>query len=78
MAFEIKESRKVDGELMEVSFDRKKCHYKSLKMVEVPLSDEGVWSGWKANKREAENKERERLARLKDASALKRRTGRLN
>jgi hypothetical protein len=60
---------------MKVPFDRKKGHYKSLQMVQALLSSDKVWSKWKADSKEAERKEMERLARLKAASILSRKTG---
>lgn len=73
MAFEIKDARKAEGDLMKVAFDKKKGHYKSLEMVQALLSSDEVWSKWKADKREAEKKETERLARLKAARIMSRR-----
>lgn len=68
MAFEIKDARKAEGDLMKMPFDKRKGHYKSLEIVEALLSDEETWSQWKTDKKEAANKERERLMRIKAVS----------
>jgi hypothetical protein len=75
MAFEIKAGRKAEGDLMKVPFDRKKGHYKALQMVQALLSSDEVWSKWKVDSREAERKEMEKLARLKAARILSKKTG---
>jgi hypothetical protein len=59
MAFEIKDVRKKEGDLMKIPFDRKKDHFKSLEMVQALLSSDKVWSKWKTDRREEEKKETE-------------------
>ena len=51
MAFEIKDARKAEGDLMKIRSDKEKGHFKSFEKVEAPLSDEEVWLQWIADKR---------------------------
>lgn len=58
MAFEIKDARKAEGDLMKIRIDRKKGPFTSFEMVEALLSDEAVWLQWNPYKRETPRKRR--------------------
>ena len=57
MAFEIKNSRNKEGELMKCRLDKKKGHFRCMQMVHSLLDDDEVWEEWKANDREYKAKQ---------------------
>lgn len=52
MAFEIKNSRNAEGELMKCKMDKKKGHFRCLPMVHALFADDVVWAEWKAEDKE--------------------------
>ena len=54
MAFEIKNSRNAEGELMKCRMDSQKGHFRSLGMVHALFGDNDQWKSWKDTQKEYE------------------------
>ena len=52
MAFEIKNARNADGELMQCKFDQAKGHFRCLDMVHALFGDDDDWEDWKDDEKE--------------------------
>jgi hypothetical protein len=52
MAFEIKNARNAEGELMQCNFDKAKGHFRCLDMVHALFGDCDDWEDWKDDEKE--------------------------